>query len=81
MSDEHERELKTGKCVGGPCDGEEYTTRKPEGITFVDRGKGEAAIYEWTDGVFKHRETVPLDEDKRVKTADEWRFEVIPYGD
>ncbi len=76
------RELFEGTCVGGPLDGNTYAVRKPEGILAVNREAGEAAVYDFKDGAFKHRETLALDDSKRIKTAqDEWRFEVIPYGD
>lgn len=81
-AEDNSRTLYEGPCEGGPLAGQTYAVRKPEGILAVDRTKGEAAIYDYKEGAFKHRETVSLDDEKRVKTAtEEWRFEVIPYGD
>lgn len=75
-------QLYEGRCEGGPLDGREFAVRKPEGILAVNRTEGVAALYDYKDGVFKHRESLPLDDEKRIKTAsEEWRFEVIPYGD
>jgi hypothetical protein len=79
MSD---RTLYEGVCEGGPLNGQEYSVRKPDGILAVNREANEAAIYDYRDGKFVHRVSEPLDDGKRIKTAqDEWRFEVIPYGD
>lgn len=77
-----DRQLYEGCCEGGPLNGQTYAVRKPEGILAVNREANEAAIYDYRDGAFVHRVTEPLDDGKRIKTAqEEHRFEVIPYGD
>lgn len=63
----------TGRCVGGPLDSEEATSRFPKGLLVVNRPTDSAWVYDWDGERFVARADEP-DELVDDETADKNRW-------
>ena len=75
--------LFTGRCLGGPLDGEEGQSRFPRGFVLIDKPAGQVWIYDWSepewgDGVFRVRDPHPMAvlTEARRRAAEGIRYDV-----
>lgn len=80
--------LYTGRCVGGPLDGQVVESRFPKGFVLVDKNADLAWLYDYTEAqpkpggeifsTFQAREADgrTLDHEKRIAAAEHSEYDV-----
>lgn len=77
---------RTATCVGGPLDGQTFTSRFPRGVLVVNRPAGEAVVYDFNGITFVARNggrpelELTSGPKNRYRAALEPNYDVVAYG-